>query len=396
MIPRDLAERARRDRSSYPALLVTGPRQSGKTTFVRETCPDLPFVNLESPLERAEFRLDPLGFFARFPDGAIIDEAQNERQIFSYLQVVIDRDRRMGRWVLTGSQQLSLVEGASQSLAGRQSILELFPFSHAELSGSARRAQSVDRAILQGGYPPLYDEKRSLDVSEWLENYLATFVHRDLRAVLEPRKTSSFDRFLRLCAARTGQLLNKSSLATECEVDHKTIDRWLEALEACYVVRMLRPHHRNFGKRLVKSPKLHFLDSGLACRLLHITDVQQLSSHPLRGALFETWCYTEVLKFFAHRGGKEPLWFWRSSDGAEIDVLLERGSALLPIEIKSGLTPDSQAAKGIQKLAELRGREQDVGVGRGLVIYGGTERRASSRIEFIPWNEIATALEELG
>jgi len=375
---------------------VTGPRQSGKTTFAKAVFGDLPYVNLESPLERADVETDPLGFLGRFPDGAILDEVQYTPALLSHLQVRIDKDGRMGRWVLTGSQQIELVHGATQSLAGRVSVLELLPFAHAELTGSVRRPRTPDEAVLRGGYPPLYDERRDLEPSDWLENYLATFVQRDVRAVLEPRNPTAFDRFLRVCATRTGQELNKSSLAVECEVDHKTVGHWLGALEACYVIRLLRPHYSNFGKRLVKRPKLYFLDSGLACRLLHVSDVQQLATHPLRGALFETWCYTEVLKHFAHRGRRESLWYWRSSDGIEVDLILERGRSLHPIEIKVGQSPTAQAASGIKKLDELASRDERVILEHGLVLYGGSELRTGSRHDFVPWNGIDGALENLG
>lgn len=287
------------------------------------------------------------------------------------------------------------MRGATQSLAGRVSNLELFPFSHEELAASSRRPRSVEEALHRGGYPPLYDERRELEPTEWLENYLATFVHRDVRAVVELRNPPAFDRFLRLCAARTGQELNKLGLAVECGVDHKTIDLWLGALESSYVVRLLRPYHRNFGKRVVKRPKLYFLDVGLACRLLHITEVRQLEAHPLRGALFETWCFTEVLKYFAHRGRKESLWYWRSSDGIEIDLLLERGQTLVPIEIKVGMTPSAAAAAGIRKLHELRARDPDVEVAPGLVLFGGDEPRSGAGVEFVPWNEISAAMDAL-
>ena len=394
MIPRRLYNSAVAARDSYPAILVTGPRQSGKTTFVKACFSDLPYVNLESPLERADFESDPLGFLARFPDGAIFDEVQYTPKLLSYLQVRVDEEGRMGRWVLTGSQQIELVRGATQSMAGRVSILELLPFAQEELPG-ARRPRTPNEAVLRGGYPPLHHESRGLEPSDWLENYLATFVQRDVAAVLKPRNPAAFDHFLRVCATRTGQELNKAGLAEECEVDQKTIGHWLGTLEQCYVIRLLRPHHANFRKRLVKRPKLYFLDSGLACRLLHIADVQQLATHPLRGALFETWCYTEVLKHFANRGRRESLWYWRSSDGIEIDLIVERGREMTPIEIKAGRSPSPQAAAGIGKLRELSARDDRVTIGHGLVIYGGNETRTGSRHDFIPWNAIDAALEEL-
>ena len=393
--PRRLAKWAQEARQNYPAVLISGPRQSGKTTFVKAVFGDLPYINFESPLERADFGSDPVGFLARFSEGAILDEVQYVPELLNYLQVRIDHDERMGRWILTGSQQIDLLRETSQSLAGRVSALELLPFSHDELSSSSRQPRSADMAVLRGGYPPLYDDARNLEPADWLENYLATFVQRDVRVALNMRNPAAFDRFLRACATRTGQELNKSSLANDCEVNQKTVSHWLSVLEQCYVIRTLRSHHNNFGKRLVKRPKMYFLDSGLACRLLHISDVQQLAVHPLRGALFETWCFTEVLKHFAHQGRRESLWYWRSSDGIEVDLLIERGRSLIPIEIKSSQTPNAQAASGIRKLKELAKRYDRNTLKHGFVVYGGTEWRTGTALDFVPWTEIDAALEAL-
>lgn len=382
-------------RQGYPAIGITGPRQSGKTTLAQMAFPDLPYVNLESPIERASFDEDPIGFLSRFPDGAVLDEVQNTPDALSYLQVRIDDDRRMGRWVLTGSRQLDFGREVAQSLAGRIALLTLLPFSHAELVAAPNRPGTLAEAVFCGGYPPLFDSARRLEPVRWLEDYLATFVARDVRSVLGVRDRSSFDRFLRLVASRTGQLFEAAPIARDLGVDAKTVASWVSVLEACSLVTLLRPHHRNFGKRLVKRPKLYFVDSGLACRLLHIADVDQLRLHPLWGALAETWCVGEVLKARLHRGRPPQLWFWRSSDQHEVDLVLESGARLFPIEIKAAMTPDPSHAAGIASLRALSAREKGVEVPPGFVIYAGREARPAGADRFLPWNGIDAALEEL-
>jgi predicted AAA+ superfamily ATPase len=393
LIPRKLSGLAPSLRRGYPAIAITGPRQSGKTTFARAVFADLPYANLESPTERADLETDPVGFLDRFPDGAVLDEVHQVPDAFSHLQVRIDADGRMGRWVLTGSQQLDLGRHAAQTLAGRVALLELLPFSFAEVRETGTAPRTPVEAVFRGDYPPLYDLDRELDPVGWLENYVSTFVARDVRSVVDVRNRSDFDRFLRLCAGRTGQLLNVAELARDVGVDNKTISAWISVLEACYVVRLLRPHHRNFGKRLIKSPKLYFLDSGLACRLLHITDTTQLRLHPLWGELFETWCVSELWKGRVHRGLPADLRFWRTSDGHEVDVVLDLGTRLVPIEIKATATPGAQLARGLDKLQELAGRAGDIEVTPGIVVYGGSEARPAGKHRLVPWTDVDSILE---
>lgn len=392
MLPRQLRKCVPALRKGYPAIAITGPRQSGKTTFAREEFADLPYVNFESPLEREAFARDPLGFLARFPDGAVLDEVQNVPDLLSYLQVRIDEERRMGRWALTGSQQLEFGRGVTQSLAGRVALLQLLPLSYAETTASPRAATTLAGAVLRGGYPPLFDPDRELDPLRWLEDYLATHIDRDIRQVVEVRNRGAFDLFLRHCAARSGQLLNTAELARDCTVDHGTVSRWLDVMETCFVVRRLQPHHRNFGKRLVKRSKLYFLDSALACRLLHIADENQLRLHPLWGALAETWFFTEVLKARLGRGLPAQLWFWRSNDGLEVDLLFEMGDRLVPLEIKAGATPSSENTAGLRKLRHVSERDPAVRVAAGFVLYGGTEDRPSGEDRFVPWDRIDGAV----
>ncbi len=381
----------------YHAVFIAGPRQSGKTTLAKATFPELPFVNLESPLERVALADDPVGFLSRFSSGAILDEIQNVPEALSYLQVLIDERPGETFWVLTGSQQLDLQSSVGQSLAGRVAMVELFPFSHDELGKTAARPLTLEDAVLTGGYPPLFDEDRSLDPGRWLEDYLTALINRDIYSILPVRNRSAFDRFVRLCAARTGQIFNAASLARELGVDNKTVSLWTSVLEQCFIVRLLRPHHQNFGKRLTKRPKLFFLDSGLACRLLQIRDVNQLRVHPLWGALVETWCFTEVLKSRVNRGLRPDCWFWRSSDGKEVDLLIEVGRELFPIEIKSSATPDPRSAQGVRAFRSLAQERGDgrVEIAPGFIVYGGDEPRPCGEDQFVPWNGIAAALENV-
>jgi len=374
--------------------MITGPRQSGKTTLAKMACPDLPYVNFESPFEQARFHEDPVGYLANFPEGAILDEAQHAPQLLSYLQVRVDADGKMGQWVLTGSQQPELSKLIGQSLAGRVAVMELLPFSFEEVSGEMAEA-SLAQAVLKGGYPPLFDDRRELSTEEWLDHYLATYVNRDVQSVIEIRERVKFDVFLRYCASLSGQLLNKADVAQTAEINKMTSDAWVSVLETTYLAKRLLPHHRNFGKRLNKRPKLHFLDTGVVCRLLHLSTVNQLTLAPQWGSLVETWVYGEVLKWFRNRGKLDPLWFWRSSDGFETDLLIDRGNVLYPIEIKSSATPSLTSKSGVTKLRELQTKEKGVEVADGMVIYGGAESRKLNGISYVPWNRISEGLEEL-
>ena len=381
-------------RRGYQAIAITGPRQSGKTTLARMAAPDLPYVNFESPVERSSFVDDPRGFFRRHPSGAILDEVQHVPDLWSHLQVEIDAAAAMGRWVLTGSQQLELGRGISQSLAGRVALVDLLPLSYAELRLGGCAPRTLAEAVLRGGYPALYDDRRQVEPARWLDDYLATFVGRDVQHLLDVRNRHAFDRFVRLCAARTGQILNTAELGRDCGVDQKTAASWLSVLEACYLIRRLAPHHRNFGKRLIKSSKLHMIDTGVACRLLHISDPEQLAGHPQWGALAESWCVGEAIKARLHRGLPANAWYWRSSDGIEVDLLLELGQTLHPVEVKATSTPQPADAAALAKFAALAQRDPATIAAPGLLIAGGEPRGAAGRHRFVPWTEIAEAIPE--
>lgn len=385
-IPRILTSEIPRFQTGFPVIAVLGPRQSGKSTLVQNAVGDLPFVSFEDHLEQLAFKQDPHGFFAKYPEGAIVDEVQNVPDFFSALQVVVDAQRKMGRWILTGSQQLELTRGISQSLAGRVAMLELLPFSHAELTTSPRRPKTLVEAVFRGGYAPLYDENRQLDPVTWLDSHLQTLLGRDLRDLILVRDRHAFASFVSLCAAHSGMQLNQAEIATAIGVRQSTVTAWLSVLEATYLVKVLRPYERNFGKRMVKRPKIYFTDTGLACRLLHISNVNHLRDHPNWGALVETWCVMEVMKSFTHRGKRPSLWFWRTSDGHEVDLIVDQGARIVPIEIKATRSPDVNLARPIQALR--RGASEQIVIEPGYVVYGGDESRQVGDDQLVPWYDI--------
>lgn len=336
MIPRTALSTVQRLARGFPIVALTGPRQSGKTTLARTAFPGKPYVSLENPDQLAYATADARRFLASYPDGAIIDEVQRCPELFSYLQGRVDERRRMGDFVLTGSQQFGLLSKITQTLAGRVGLVHLLPLSQSELAGAGMTATSVDAALWKGAYPALYD--RDVAPEDWFPNYVATYVERDVRQLLAVRELGLFQRFLKMCAARSGALLNLSSLAADCGISHVTARQWLTVLEASYIVRLLAPYHRNFGKRLVKTPKLYFLDVGLAAWLLGIREARVIASHAMRGALFETFVIGEFIKQRHNAGQPAELYFWRDNIGHEVDLLFEKDGGLQPVEIKSGMT----------------------------------------------------------
>lgn len=386
MIERELAGALRRVAASFPVVTVTGPRQSGKTTLVRHVFEGLPYVSLEDPGELAFAQEDPRGFLARFPQGAIFDEAQRWPALFSYLQGLVDADRRPGRFVLTGSQQFGLMAGVSQSLAGRAAVLNLWPLSLGELGGLA--GSDVDAVMLRGGYPTLAVQP-GVAVQDWMASYVATYLERDVRQVLNVRDLGSFQRFVRLCAGRVGALLNLSALANEAGVAQTTARQWLTVLESSHLVMLLQPYHRNFGKRLVKMPKLYFVDTGLACWLLGVRSTEQLALHPQRGALFENWVVTEFVKARMHQGLPVDLWFWRDNNALEADLLFEvptpNGLRLQTVEIKSGRTVTPDTVRAGRRSATFAADEALT----PWLVHGGAEAYERSGVRVIPWQGLA-------
>lgn len=381
MILRDAEKTIHAMLLGFPIVTITGPRQSGKTTLARAIFADKPYASLEDPDIRLFARDDPRSFLDRFPDGAVLDEIQRCPELLSYLQSRVDADGRMGLYILTDSQQFGLLSKITQSLAGRTAFLELLPFSLPELKKTDLLPTQVDTILYKGSYPPIYD--RDIPPNIWFSAYTTTYIERDVRQILQIQNLETFQRFIRLCAGRTGQLLNLSALASECGITHNTVKSWISVMEASYIVFLLRPHHANFKKRLVKMPKLYFYDVGLASWLLGIRTPEHITNHPLRGALFETFILSELLKSRMNKGERPSLFFWRDSNGNEVDVIEEQGGKLRPIEIKSGKTLSIESTAGLKKWLKLA---QEKGTSPTL-IYGGDDSYQSGNIQIAGWQK---------
>lgn len=389
MLAREIAPKILEWSRQYPVVTVTGPRQSGKTTLVRSLFPGHHYVSLEDPDQRAFAREDPRGFLERIREGAILDEIQNVPELASYLQGEVDARPDSGRFILTGSRQFELMESVSQSLAGRTAIARLLPFSLGELygPGPAGRVPGLDEVLHAGFFPRVHD--RGLKPSEAMSFYIGTYLERDVRQLLRVSDLGTFERFLKLAAGRTGQLLNSSALGSEVGVSHNTIRQWLSILETSHIIRLLPPWFGNPGKRLVKTPKLYFLDTGLASALWGVTEASQLAAHPLRGALFETFVVGEALKSRFHRGLADNLHFFRDHAGHEVDLVTEHGDGLDLIEVKSSRTVHGEFFKGLDDF-ESKVRKPR----RRFLIHGGDDlphQRHGTRV--LPWTGVREAFE---
>jgi predicted AAA+ superfamily ATPase len=384
MIKRNMDALLRRSARSFPVVTVTGPRQSGKSTLCRKFFPRHPYINLEAPDLRRFALDDPRGFLSEYPDGAILDEIQRCPELASYLQTLVDEDRRRGRWILTGSQNLTLLESISQSLAGRTAVLNLLPLTGDEIRRFKVHPKMLDSVLLSGSYPRIYDQK--IAPADWYRSYVTTYIERDIRTLLKVTDLIVFQRFLELCAGRTGQLLNLSSLAGDCGISQPTAKAWMGLLETSFLAFRLPPFFANLRKRLIKMPKLYFYDTGLVCWLLGIRSVDQLKTHPLRGAIFETWVISEIAKHRANAGQSGGMFFYRDQHGVEMDLLVEAGDHWLAVEIKSGQTLSGETLTHITQLGELF---QSVKPTRLIVAYAGSALRTIRDIQMVPWDRVA-------
>ncbi len=395
MIKRILSAKLAEAAKQYPVLTITGPRQSGKTTLVRAVFKDCPYVSLEDPDNAQIAQDDPRGFLGQYPDKLIIDEAQRVPKLFSYIQTIVDSENRPGRFILTGSHNFLLMEKVTQSLAGRCAIFHLLPLSRAELHGnSCLDIESTDKPpqtktdkspkdlyemLFAGFYPRIYDWH--LEPQEWLQDYVHSYIERDVRLISNVGDVETFQRFMGLCAARSGQIVNITSLASDCGIATATAKRWLSILECSFIIKLLRPHYRNFNKRLIKSPKLYFTDTGLLCHLLKIRTAEGLHQSDMRGTIFETWVISEFLKNFYNRRREPDIFFWRDTNANEVDLLIDRGQELLPIGIKSGQTFGEDMARELIFWRNLTDKPNHP----GILIYGGSRFLEFKGLTILPW-----------
>jgi predicted AAA+ superfamily ATPase len=383
MVPRDLTDRLKAAAKSFPAVTVTGPRQSGKSTLCRAVFPKHAYANLETPDVRSFALGDPRGFLAQYPHGAILDEVQRCPELPSYLQGLIDQDPAPGRWILTGSQNLVLLESVSQSLAGRTGVLHLLPLARSEVRRFDGCPADLDEAMLAGGYPRIFDQK--VPPAEWLGSYVGTYLERDVRTITNVGDLVAFQRFVELCAGRSAQLLNLSGLASDAGVSQPTAKAWLSVLETSFIVFRLPPLHANIRKRLVKMPKLHFYDTGLVCWLLGIRSADQLRRHPLRGAIFETWVVSEIVKHRTNRGEHGGVFLYRDQHGTEGDLVIEHGSQYVLVEAKSGQTISDDTLSAARR---IKTAIEEAAPCRAVVAYGGQARQARHDVLMLPWDQI--------
>ena len=390
MIERVLAAKLVELARYFPVVTVTGPRQSGKTTLCRSVFPTHRYVSLEAPDVRELARSDPRGFLEPLRGGAILDEVQRAPDLLSYLQGEVDSDPRPGRFIVTGSANLALLQSVTQSLAGRTGLLELLPCSLAELRRFPAPPERFLATLIGGGYPAVFD--RGIPPGEWFRGYVATYVERDVRQLLQVSDLDSFQRFLQLCAGRVGQLVNLSALGADCGVTHNTARSWLSVLEASYIAYRVPAFHVSVTTRAVKSPKLYFHDTGLACWLLGISTPEQLRDHPLRGPLFENWVAAEVGKLRVHAGLPRSLFFFRDRKGFEVDLIVDDPVSPLAIEVKSGQTVASDFFAALDAVPE---RLRSLATGRKLrkvLVFGGDEPHQRRGVRVLPWHQIDTIL----
>ena len=382
-IPRIFLKSLKSMAKQYPVTAVLGPRQSGKTTIAQKAFPSKHYISLEDLDNRQFAQTDPRGFLDSYKKGAIIDEAQRCPDLLSYIQTHVDRDKKKGQFIITGSNQFLLEEKITQSLAGRVSLLRLLPLSFQELK-QAKKTTPLDKLIFKGFYPQLHAE--NIKISAFFNNYIETYVSKDVRLIKNISNLSSFNTFIKLCANRTGQLLNLQSLANDCGITQNTVKSWISILESSFILRRIYPYYENFNKRLVKSPKIYFYDTGLLCNLLSIKKVEDLAFHALKSFIFENLIFSEIEKYFFNQGEKAPLYFWRDKTGHEIDFLIE-GKNLKIIEVKSSQTFSTDFLKNITYFSKINPTEKS-----NYLIYAGRDKQTRNQCAILPWWDIGKVL----
>lgn len=383
MIPRQVSGEIKAQVGKYPVITITGPRQSGKTTLIKQLFGDLPYFSLEDPDVRLTIESDPRGLFQQYGHRMVLDEVQRLPELLSYLQGIVDNDRD-ALFILSGSHNMLMMENVTQTLAGRTTIFYLLPLSYEELQVELEPNVSPLQLMWRGGYPRIYD--RDLDIQRFYRDYIATYVQRDVRLVRNIGNLDAFTRFLGICAGFIGQNLNKNALGTAAGVNRETVDNWLSVLQTTFVTYHLPPYYRNFKKRLVKSPKLYFSDTGLACALLGISSTDALYNYYQRGAIFENFVLNEAVKAHYNLGLHPPFFFWRDSNQHEIDLLIDRDGQLRPVEIKSGATFRKDFTKQLAWFTDV----SEVPVQRPTVVYGGENSQMIDGYQLLSWRDIAT------
>lgn len=383
LIHRKLAIKLEQLYQKFPAVAVLGPRQSGKTTLVKETFPDHKYVSLEDLDLRAYATTDPRGFLAEYQGKVIFDEIQNVPTLFSYLQTEIDRSKKLGQFILTGSQHFLLQDNISQTLAGRIALLYLLPLAMDELKSANLATDDLEEQLFKGFYPRIY--QHSINPTDWYPNYIQTYIERDARQIINIQNLVAFQKFLKMCASRTGQLLNLSGLAADCGITHNTAKSWISLLQSSFIIYILQPFFNNIGKRLVKTPKLYFYDTGLVCSLLGIEEKQQLNTHYLKGGIFESYVISELLKARYNKGKIPNLYFWRDKTGHEIDCIIEEADQLIPIEIKAAKTIVNDFFNGIDYWKQFTSYKSD----KSYIIYGGDQNQTQRKqATVLSWKNI--------
>ncbi len=381
MIQREAKQKLLHLATTFKAIAVVGPRQAGKTTLVKTTFPDKPYVSLENLDTRKFAEEDPRGFLDNFLNGAILDEVQRVPSLFSYLQEILDNSKTKGLFILTGSNNFLLQENISQSLAGRIAYLNLLPFSISELQTQNLVSENYEELLFKGFYPPIYDQE--IKPIDWFPNYIRTYIEQDVRQIKNITDLLIFEKFMRILAGRTGQELNLSSISDDVGVDLKTIQSWIGILESSFIIYLLKPHFKNFNKTIIKRPKVYFYDTGLVCSFLRITNFEQLENYPLKGAIFETMTVIELVKKFTNKGVQPNVFYWRDKTGHEIDVIIDVADDLTPIEIKSGKTINSDYFKNLKYWNNLSKGT------KSIVIYSGNQsQNRSDGTKIINWKNI--------